>query len=115
MAPIGTSRAPLASRQPSWIATVASQLTPRWSSVMSSRRTRVAQAFWQASSIVCAGALTLRGDDALQAVGVAGVEGGDLLAPGRWSTSRRRLSFGVAGGRGAGSRGVCCVAPSPGR
>ena len=43
---------------------------PRSSSVMSSRRSRIAQAFWQASSIVCSGALTLRCDDAVQAVGV---------------------------------------------
>jgi hypothetical protein len=46
-------------RQPSWIATVVSHDAPRSSSVTSSRRRSVAQAFSQASSIVCAGALTL--------------------------------------------------------
>jgi hypothetical protein len=47
------------SRHPSRIATVASHAAPRSSSATSSRRRSVAHAFWQASSIVCAGALTL--------------------------------------------------------
>jgi hypothetical protein len=58
MAPAGTSPRRV-SRHPSWIATVASHAAPRSSSVTSSRRRSVAQAFWQASSIVCVGALIL--------------------------------------------------------
>jgi hypothetical protein len=41
------------------MATVASHANPPWSSVTSGWRSRMIQALWQASSIVCSGAWAL--------------------------------------------------------
>ena len=62
------------------------------------------------------GRVDLGRDDALQPVGIAGVEGGDLLRPGGGRVSRRRLSLGwrVAGALGAVASCACWPPPPEG-